>query len=255
VTPADPLVLTPEAADYDLAAERLAAARADAFFSHGESLPSFGRGGAAAPGGVGRRMIASCPEATRNRYRTLLHHEGFAASDDDHAILIVPACAILEGELRRLLANPALPIADELFAALAPHPGSVPFSALDDWRRGRPPMLYTLVLLLAALRRGLGQGRPAVHDFVAEHFRPEFVALARGPHLTDDLDRVRREFRNPASHAEKVFGPGDYERFARLLVAANRLGDWDRDGPDVPTAEGSGVLHHHLRNARSTGHA
>jgi hypothetical protein len=252
MTPDDRLALTPEALEYDLTGARLAEAKAAAFFARGEALPSMARGGQPRRPGVGRLLMESCDDVTWKRYRTLLHHEGLAASDDDHGILIAPACAILEGELRRLLAIPAAPIAGELFAALAPHPGSVPLSVLDDWRRGRPPMLYTLVLLLEAVRCGLEQGRPAVRRFVSERFLPEFAALAGGLHLSGCLDRIRREFRNPAGHGEKAFGPDDYERFVRLVVAVGRFDDWDRDGPDVPIAEDSGVLHHHLSNALLT---
>ncbi len=249
MTPDDPFDLTPEAAAHDLEAARVAEDRAADFFARGEPRAVRVRGGAVGRPGVGRRLIESCPDETRSRYRTLLHHEDFAAGDDDHGILIFPACAVLEGELRRLLAAPALAIAGELFAAYAPRPDSVPSSTLDDWRQRRPPTMYTHVLLLEALRRGLWQGRTAVRDFVARHFRPEFAALARGPHLAACLDRVRRDFRNPAGHAERVFGPDDYGRFARLLVAADRLRDWDQDGPRAPTPDGSGVLHHHLSNA------
>lgn len=247
MSPDDPLNLTPEAVAHERTADRLAETQAAAFFA---ALPPLTRGGAGAPLGIGRLLIQSCPDDAQKRYQTLLHFEACAAKDNDHAFLIVPACAILEGELRRLVAFPARPIADELVAALAPHPESIPFAVLDEWRRGERPFLYALVLLLSALRCGLEQERPAVHSFISAHFRPEFAALARGAHFTDCLDRIRREFRNPASHAEKTFNSADYECFARLLVAANRVGDWDRNGPAVATPDATvGILHHHLSNA------
>src|SRR5262245_7850698 len=109
----DDITLTPDDIARDLDANRAAQSRLAEFFARDIPTPPVVRSST----GVGRLLIGRCPSATQKRYHTLLHFETFAEDNDDHGLLIAPACAVLEGELRRLVADPALASA-ELLATL-----------------------------------------------------------------------------------------------------------------------------------------
>jgi len=207
-----------------------------------------------APPGVGRCLVARCPVETQQRYRTLLHFERAMPSDGDHGILIAAACAILEAELRRLLADPARPIASHLIAALGAVQRKQPAEILAKWQRGTTPTtLGVLSIILFALRRGSEQALPEIARFLATRFQPRFADLLRTRKVDATLEVIRTQFRNPADHAERVFNVVAYGEFARLVLANRRFAVWDIDGPDPSDPDaGSGILYHHLHNALDT---
>jgi len=175
-------------------------------------------------------------------------------SDGDHGILIAAACAILEAELRRLLADPVRPIAGHLVAALGAVQRNQPAEILARWQRGTTPTtLGVLSIILFALRRGSEQALPEIARFLATRFRPRFADLLRTGKVNATLELIRTRFRNPADHAERVFNVVAYGEFTRLVLANRRFAVWDIDGPDPSDPDaGSGILYHHLHNALDT---
>jgi hypothetical protein len=256
----DDIVIGPGDIERDLEGTRKAEARVAAFFRGDTAAGRRTLGSRAVPpatadqpGGVGRRLVARCPGDTQQRYRTLLHIEGAMTPDGDFGSLISPACAILEAELRRLLAVPARPIAGRLVAALSARNYTQQAEVLGQWERGAKPTLGTLSLILFALRKGDEEKHPAAGRFLADHFRPRFAELLRTHKLDTTLDAIRTRFRNPADHAERVFDAAAYADFARLVVANRLFAVWDTDGPAPPDPDPSrGVLYHHLQNALDT---
>jgi len=249
----------PEDIEYDLEGSRKAEARIAAFFRRGEGGTHVRtRGGSRpapaipeTPSGIGGQLITRCPADIRQRYRTYLHLEGNMLSDGDYGSLIAPACAILEGTLRLLLADAARPIAGHLVAAVE---ARGPTQALDKWeRRQQETTLGTLVLILLALRRGCERARPEITRCLAAPFQPRFADLLKTGRLGAALESSRTRFRNPADHAERTFDATAYGEFVRLVVANRQFAAWDSDGPDPSNPDaGSGVLYHHLQHALDT---
>jgi hypothetical protein len=258
----DDIMIGPEDIERDLEGTRKAEARIAAFFRRGEAAGGMRRRGggppapppaAEAPAGVGRRLVARCPADTQQRYRTLLHFEGAITPDGDFGSLISPACAIVEAELRRLLAHPARPIAGHLVAALSAGNYTQHVEVLRQWERGAKATMGTLCVMLFALRKGDAQKLPEIGRFLADRFRPRFAELLRTRQLDTSLDAIRTRFRNPADHAERVFDAAAYAEFARLVVANRLFAVWDTEGPAPPDpGAGSGVLYHHLQHALDT---
>src|SRR4051812_14265077 len=156
----------------DLQGTRKAEARVEAFFARGAGPARVRtRGGTATEPpdvaqGVGRRLIARCPADTQKRYRTLLRVEAGMIDDDDYGTLIAPGCYLPEGEVRRLLTDPARVVAADLVAALAKHCGPQPAEVLRRWQQGTAPAtLGVMSLILLALRKGLAAGRPPLTRF------------------------------------------------------------------------------------------
>jgi hypothetical protein len=254
------ILIGPEDIERDLEGSRKAEARIAAFFRRGEGAGHVRtRGGSGSlapspeetPGGIGRQLMARCPSETQQRYRTLVHFERAMPADGDFAILIAAACAILEAELRRLLASPARPIVNGLLAALDPKKQRKQVDLLDKWARGAiPTTLGSVSLLVFALRRGAEMGLPEVGRFLAERFRPRFAELLRSRRMDGALESIRTRFRNPADHAERTFDAAAYGEFVRLVIANRLFAAWDTDGPDPSDPDaGSGILYHHLRHA------
>jgi hypothetical protein len=201
---------------------------------------------------IGQRLFAAAPQETRRRYQTVLHLEDTFPGHGDHGCLIGATCQLMEGELDRLLAQPARTIAPVLSAALRTE-GSAGGQAeiLDRWAAGTIPItLGSLCIVLLALRRGWEQGRAEVHDFLAREFEPCYSDLLAAKGLGSCLDRVRTLYRNPACHGQVSFGPGQYAEFVRLVVANHRLRLWDRGGVDPLVLQHGGVFHHHLSLSR-----
>jgi hypothetical protein len=256
------IAISAEDIERDLEGTRKAEARIAAFFRRGEG-PGWvrTRGSLPAPptppptpDGIGRRLVARCPADTQQRYRTLLHSETAMPPDGEYGILIAAACAILEAELRRLLAVPARPIVGHLIIALGGLERRQPAEILARWERGATPATLGVVsVLLFALRKGDEQNRPEVARFLADRFRPRFADLLRTRKLDASLESIRTRFRNPADHAERLFDAAAYDQFARLVVANRRFAAWDIDGPDPSDPDpGTGILYHHLQHALET---
>ena len=254
-------LIGPEDIERDLEGSRKAEARLAAFFRRGDGAGRVRtRGGSLGPsleetrGGIGRQLMARCPAETQQRYRTLVQFERAMPNDGDFAILIAAACAILEAELRRLLAAPARPIAAGLLAALDAKKQRKQVDLLDKWARGAiPTTLGSVSLLVFALRKGCEQGLPEVGRFLAERFQPRFAELLRSRQMDAALESIRTRFRNPADHAERTFDVAAYAEFVRLVVANHQFAAWDSDGPDPSDPDaGSGILYHHLRHALET---
>jgi hypothetical protein len=259
----DDIPISLEDIERDLEETRKAEARIAAFFRRGEAVvPIRTRGGTSSPlppletpTGIGRLLMARCPADTQQRYRTLLHSETAMPADGDHGLLIGAACAILEGELRRLLADPVRPFAGHLIAALDATRNKQPVGILDRWHhRVTPTTLGTLSLILYGLRKGCEKGSPDIARFLAGHFRPRFADLLKTRKVEFSLESIRTRFRNPADHAERVFDAAAYREFAHLVIANRQFAVWDADGPDPSDPDpGCGVLYHHLQQA--LGHA
>jgi hypothetical protein len=256
----DDLIIGLEDLERDLDGTHKVEARLAAFFRGGKRPRVRTRGSRpeppppAAAAGIGGRLMAGCPAETQRRYRTLVQIEPTMPPDGDHGILIAAACAILEAELRRLLADHARPIVGPLIAALSTVKRKDPAEILARWQRGATPTtMGVLSVLLFALRRGCEQSLPEITRFLASRFRPHFVDLLRSKKMDAALEVIRTRFRNPADHAEDVFDAASYEAFVRLIVANRHFAAWDSDGPDPRDPDaGSGILYHHLQHALDT---
>jgi hypothetical protein len=198
---------------------------------------------------TGESLLMRRPPATRARYRTVgwLETQFVAApADADFACLTASACQVIESELGDLLLAPAREVAGTLAEAL--RDGGKPKQAelLQPWADGRfPPTIGTASVVLMGLR--YAADRPACVRFLEANFRPGFAALARSKELGAALDTIRTEFRNPACHGLRAFGPAEYQQFARLAVAREQLAEWVRAGPRLSGAAGAlGLLHHLL---------
>jgi hypothetical protein len=201
----------------------------------------------------GRALLERCSHMTQLRYETLLYHEETFPAAQDHAILIAYASQILESELDRVLAMPALRIADGLIEALSKEKKDRSQAAnLERWAEGRSPtMIGTISLLLLALRRGCEHEVESVLEFLDSRFAPPYRALLTSKQLGRCLDTVRNEFRNPACHGTKTFSREPYTEFVRRVIANERFGTWDAQGPNPrPPGPDLGILHHHLEHTR-----
>jgi hypothetical protein len=199
-------------------------------------------------GGMGRGLLVRCSRANRDRCATLLFFESQWGYRTDYEFLIGPACWVLETELDRLLAAPALGALDALIESLA-RAGDDAFHAenLRKWHRSKVTTVGVECTVLLALRRGCEQGVPAVLDFLGRHFRPGYAELLRDKRLGTALSRLRDKYRNKVCHGVGRFDARDYEEFVRLMVGARGFGTWDEQGPTPPAPDASAaVLHHHL---------
>jgi hypothetical protein len=90
-----------------------------------------------------------------------------------------------------------------------------------------------------------------VRELTARLFSEPFIQLLRGKELSQALNQVRDQYRNPAAHGVRTFNVREYEAFGRLVVARARFRAWDlwgADPPDPPAHEA--VFHHHLAGYR-----
>jgi hypothetical protein len=115
-------------------------------------------------------------------------------------------------------------------------------------------MIGTISLLLLALRRGCEHRIEPVLEFLDTRFAPGYRALLISKKLGQNLDVVRKEFRNPACHGTRIFGRDPYTQFARRVIANDCFLDWDARGPSPqPPGAELGLLHHHLEQTRLFG--
>jgi hypothetical protein len=200
----------------------------------------------------GADLVACCAGMNQIRFATLLHIEGGFPAQLDHAQLIAPACCILESELDRLVATPALSIIESLIAALRNSEKNGDQAAtLSRWAEGDiPTTLGLATCVLLGLRRGIESGSQPIQEFLGARFSAVYRELLGNKKLDRCLNRINAQYRIPACHALKVFDASAYTEFARLMVANERFAAWNHDGP-VPRPAGAdaGILHHHLVHA------
>src|SRR5437763_1644260 len=66
------------------------------------------------PPRAGRGFVSRRPPETQKRYETFIRVEARAAPEDDYALLVSGACAILEEEVQALLVRPAAAVGPRL---------------------------------------------------------------------------------------------------------------------------------------------
>jgi hypothetical protein len=190
----------------------------------------------------------------RIRYATLLHNERSFPAHLDHGTLIAPACCILESELDRLVATPALGVVDHLVAALRDSRKNEDQAVtLERWAAGRAhSTLGILTNVFVAMRRAIEQGSEPIREFLATRFSAAYLKLLESKNLDQCLNRINPKYRIPACHGLEVFDEAAYTEFVRLVVANQRFVAWNADGPfPRPAAVDAGILHHHLFHSRA----
>jgi hypothetical protein len=193
-------------------------------------------------------MAARCGALSPRRLERLVWRENHPPPDFDGAPLVVDGCVILEGELTRLLADPARALGPVLLRAVEGRAARSQRDVLEKWLAGRAPVtLGTVELILYALRQGLARRLPEVTAFLDESFLPGYARLlgTNGPGRC--LAKLRQDFRNPAAHGGHEVSAAEYERFCRLAVGSISFRAWVHQGPRPdPPADDEGLLHHHL---------
>jgi hypothetical protein len=247
--------ISPSDLDEDIAATERGREQIARFFARADEAvrPSRMRGWATGlPGvqesGVGHELVARCSEETQIRWRTLVYFETSFPSGGDYGFLIGPACQIVESELDRLLTVPAAPLAEHLIAALHRPKDRGLADVLRKWAaRQVPTTLLVQVGVLLALQRGCEEGTEAIEHFLTSRFQPRYRELLLSHQVPTCLNIVRNDFRNQSCHPLKTFDAGEYEQFARLIVARAQLATWIAQGPEPAEPDASvGILHHHL---------
>jgi hypothetical protein len=199
-------------------------------------------------------LVARCSPQDQERLERVSWLEGFFPEAFDHVALIILACHVLEGELTRLLAEPARRLGAPLAAAVEGQVSPAQRDALEKWLAGRlPTTLGTVELVLHALRCGVERPVPEVAEFVATWFERRYAELLAANAFGRSLGRLRNLYRNPAAHGLRAIPRPDYRRFCALAVGSDTFGGW-RDGgpqPDPPAPE-EGLLHHHLAYLANT---
>jgi hypothetical protein len=202
---------------------------------------------------------------TKRRIRTLMAIEAALPADCDYAALIGPACVVLELELARLLKAPTFLLGSHLADVLDQVGRSNQAELLRKWQNGElPPTMGLLAIVLTALEKavdlspngipnrcGVDTDSPALkeavelpwHEILLGSFTPAYLGLLRSGKLSLLLDRVRKEYRNPACHGLRTFDRREYTALVWLLLARGRFRSWFRRGP--ATLE-TGLLDLHL---------
>jgi hypothetical protein len=200
----------------------------------------------------GPKWLRRSSESNQVRYATLQHFEANLPPQLDHGILMGLASQIVETELDRLLATPALAIAPSLIEALKQKKKDrEPAEILESWAaKEKWTALGIESIILLALRRGCDQGIPAVREFLETHFLPDYEALVRSKPLGQCLDQIRTQ-RNAIVHKGALFDAVGYEGFIRQVVGHRRFALWAQHGPEpAPPAADAAILHHHLEYSR-----
>ena len=200
----------------------------------------------------GRRLLERSSANNQLRCETLQHLESTLLPQLDHGILIGLASQIVETELDRLLATPALAIAPSLIEALSQKKKDrEPAEVLESWAAKKTwTVLGIESILLLALRRGCEQGIPAVQVFLETHFTPGYQALVSQKALGQCLDQIRNQ-RNAIVHRGAIFDGAGYGDFVPRVFGNRRFALWELHGPEpVPPGAESAILHHHLVHSR-----
>ena len=121
----------------------------------------------------------------------------------DHGILIGLASQIVETELDRLLATPALAIAPSLIQALSQKKKDrEPAEILESWAAKKTwTVLGIESILLLASTPWCDQGIPAIQAFLENHFTSDYLVLVRSKSLGQALDQVRNRAATTSSIA------------------------------------------------------
>jgi hypothetical protein len=201
---------------------------------------------------TGRDLIWRCSAKNQLRCETLRDLERNLRAHLDHGILIGLASQVVETELDRLLATPALAIAPNLIEALRQQKKDCePAEILESWAAKQTwTVLGIESILLLALRRGCDQGIPAVQSFLETHFTPGYQVLVRSKPLGQCLDQIRIQ-RNDIVHRGVIVNAVRYEEGIPRIFGHRRFQLWEDEGP-VPAPPGpeSALLHHHLLHSR-----
>jgi Domain of unknown function (DUF4384) len=204
------------------------------------------------PSGVGRELIWQSSTNNQLRCATLRHLEKTFPASLDHGILIGLASQIVETELDRLLATPALAIAPSLIEALSQKKKDrEPAETLESWAAKKTwTVLGIESILLLALRRGCEQCIPAVYEFLEAHFTRGYQALVSQKSLGQCLDQIRNQ-RNAIVHRGAIFDGAGYGDFVFWVFGKRRFALWEQQGPDpAPPGADFAILHHHLHHSR-----
>ena len=238
---------------YELEGVRKSQDRVDEFYASAPRAVRMGSPRPAMPhrglSDHGADLVARCASMNQVRYATLLRNERGFPPQLDHAQLIAPACCILESELDRLVATPALSVVDRLIAALRDSKKNQDQAVtLERWAAGKvPTMLGIITNVLLALRRGIEQGSEPIHEFLEARFPASYLELLKSKSLDRCLNQINPRYRIPACHALKIFDSAAYSEFASLMVANERFRAWDAYGPAPrPVRADAGILYHHL---------
>lgn len=198
-----------------------------------------------------RRSPIQLPQIDRlapdNRRRlntlVLLEHAMSTGDDLDHSPLMLLASQVIEDEFGRLLSTPSKNAAALLQRVTS---DSSIASVLDRWFEGRLPMtLGTVQALCVGWRRAAEASEPGLE------LTSRFVTWVqtRGPERA--ISRVRDEFRNPAAHGQRTFGPDEFARFASLAVGSTSVGGWLVRGVAPPVPFDRALIHQYLETTRS----
>lgn len=198
-----------------------------------------------------RRSATGLPQVDRlapdnhRRVNTLVFLENAMSTGDelDYSPLVLLASQVIEDELGRLLSRPSKDAAALLQRVTS---DSSITSVINRWLEGRLPMtLGTVQALCVGWRRAAQANEPA------PGLGPRFVAWVqtRGPERA--IGRVRDEFRNPAAHGQRTFGPDEFTRFATLAVGSTSIGGWLVRGVAPPVPADQALIHQYLETALS----
>ena len=162
--------------------------------------------------------------------------------------LILMHSVFCEVELQRLLLAPARAISGDLIEAQVAEKPSFNVTAMEAWSQGNiPGTLGITGMVVCALRWGLRQRRPAIKDWVQSQFVPAYQAIISNRALSQAIEVIRGNFRNPACHGEVIqYSKADYEHLAKLVVGTDSVAAWRRSNTGFSMNAGEAVLHNHL---------